>query len=411
MKNKILILSFSLIVIFYKSQSASAYSYFGIGVMDNVDNARNLSLGGTGIATTSESNINFKNPATNISFSQGQVILDVGGILKYNTITSNGNKDRRFISNYNNLGMGFRITPKTSFAISVQPTSTTDYKIKSTIPVEGSTVEYPIYFEGSGGISNLSLNLAYKINKEFSIGGKVKNHFGSIYRTENIDIGSSTLLDVKIEKQERYTGFGSQLGLLYNKTLKDKLSTLSIGATYDFKTKLVGNGNVKETHNQNQETVRDESYSIKDTYLPQEIGTGINYLHKNKWMLTLDYQNKNWQGIKYDNTSEKYYNQNIVALGFEILPEKRIFEKVSDGFSYRFGFNYDTGYYKISSVKIDKLEGSLGLGIPLKSGLVLNLGYSYGIRGMSSALIKENYHALNISINFNNRWFQKNYYQ
>ena len=195
------------------------------------------------------------------------------------------------------------------------------------------------------------------------------------------------------------------------KELKDKLSTLSIGATYDFKTKLVGNGNVKETHNQNQETVRDESYSIKDTYLPQEIGAGINYLHKNKWMLTLDYQNKNWQGIKYDNTSEKYYNQNIVALGFEILPEKRIFEKVSDGFSYRFGFNYDTGYYKISSVKIDKLEGSLGLGIPLKSGLVLNLGYSYGIRGMSSALIKENYHALNISINFNNRWFQKNYYQ
>ena len=54
MKNKILILSFSLIVIFYKSQSASAYSYFGIGVMDNVDNARNLSLGGTGLALDSE---------------------------------------------------------------------------------------------------------------------------------------------------------------------------------------------------------------------------------------------------------------------------------------------------------------------------------------------------------------------
>lgn len=73
--------------------------------------------------------------------------------------------------------------------------------------------------------------------------------------------------------------------------------------------------------------------------------------------------------------------------------------------------NYDTGYYKISSVRIDKIEASAGLGIPFKNGFMLNVGYSYGIRGMSSAVIKENYHSINLSFNFVNRWFQKSYYQ
>ena len=411
MTNKFSIFSFLLIIIFCKSQSASAYSFFGIGTLDNVDNTRNLSLGGTGNAITSETNINFKNPASNIDFAQGIAILDVGGVVKYNITSSGDYKDKRFLSNYNNLGLGLRISPKSFLTVSLQPTSTTDYKIKSTLPIEGSTLEYPIYYEGSGGISNLALGYSYKINNNFSLGAKLRNNFGSVLRTENIQVGSSTLIDVEVEKREYYTGFGAQLGFLYKKTLKDKLSSFSIGGTYDFKTKLTGEGNLKETNNGGQTVIRDNAYSIKDTKLPQSVGIGLSYLHKNNWMITMDYQNKNWKAIQYESTSEKYYNQNVFGLGLELLPTKRVYQNVSDGFVYRFGANYDSGYYTLSSVKIDKIEGSLGLGIPFKSGLMLNVGYSYGIRGMSSAAIKENYHAINISINFINRWFQKTYYQ
>lgn len=411
MKNKILILSFSLIVIFYKSQSASAYSYFGIGVMDNVDNARNLSLGGTGLALDSESNINFKNPATNVEFMPGIAILDVGGVVKYNTTTSSGTKDKRFLSNYNNLGIGFRITPKMFFTASLQPNSTSDYKISSTAPIEGTTLQYPVYLEGSGGIANVAVGLSYKILKDFSLGLKLRNNFGSITRTENIAVGSSTLTDVKVIKNEYYTGFGSQFGFFYKKTLKDNLSSISIGGTFDFKTKLTGEGTLKETHNADSETIKAVKYTIGDTYLPKEYGIGASYLHKNKWMATVDFQNKNWEGLQYGSTYEKYYNQQIYSLGLEILPQKRNYTSISDGFVYRLGANYDTGYYKISSIKIDKLEASAGLGIPLKNGFMLNVGYSYGVRGMSSAIIKENYHSINLSLNFVNRWFQKTYYQ
>ncbi len=411
MNKKILTAGFLLIAFLYKSQSASAYSYFGLGIMDNVDNTRNLSLGGTGLALDSESNINFKNPATNVAFVPGIVIFDVGGVIKYNTTTSGDNKDKRFLSNYNNLGMGFRISPKVFFTASLQPTSTSDYKITTKAPIEGSSLEYPVYLEGSGGIANVALGASYKVLKDFSLGLKVRNNFGSITRTENIAMGSSTLSDVKIMKNEYYTGFGSQIGFFYKKSFKDNLSSLSIGGTFDLKTKLTGTGTLKETHNLDSETVRDIKYTIGNTYLPQEYGIGVSYLHKNKLLFTADFQNKNWEGIKYSSTYEKYYNQNIYALGLEILPQKRTYTSISDGFSYRFGINYDTGYYKISSVKIDKIEASAGLGIPFKNGFMLNVGYSYGIRGMSSAVIKENYHSINLSFNFVNRWFQKSYYQ
>lgn len=193
--------------------------------------------------------------------------------------------------------------------------------------------------------------------------------------------------------------------------MKDNLSSISIGGTFDFKTKLTGEGTLKETHNADSETIKDVKYTIGDTYLPKEYGIGASYLHKNKWMATVDFQNKNWEGLQYGSTYEKYYNQQIYSLGLEILPQKRNYTSISDGFVYRLGANYDTGYYKISSIKIDKFEASAGLGIPLKNGFMLNVGYSYGVRGMSSAIIKENYHSINLSLNFVNRWFQKTYYQ
>jgi hypothetical protein len=42
--------------------------------------------------------------------------------------------------------------------------------------------------------------------------------------------------------------------------------------------------------------VRDIKYTIGNTYLPQEYGIGVSYLHKNKLLFTADFQNKNWEG-------------------------------------------------------------------------------------------------------------------
>ncbi|WP_449399005.1 hypothetical protein [Chryseobacterium wanjuense] len=125
--------------------------------------------------------------------------------------------------------------------------------------------------------------------------------------------------------------------------------------------------------------------------------------------MTFDFTQSNWDNVKNTETSEQYYRQNIYGLGIEILPGRKQIEKISEAFIYRFGINYDTGYYKINKAKIDKLEATFGLGIPLKK-VMLNVNYGYGIHGVQKNVsIRENYHMLNISVNILDTWFKKRY--
>jgi hypothetical protein len=173
-------------------------------MFNNVDDARNVALGNTGIALDAPDYINSKNPAAMTSISTRNVILNVSGILKYNTISSNLGSDKRLNSNFTNFSAAFKVSKNAFAGISMQPATSSDYKISSTIPIEGTNSEYPITYEGSGGISNWGISLGYKINDNWSIGGKVKNNFGTIVRKEII----TTTSEVEISRNTRYTGFG-----------------------------------------------------------------------------------------------------------------------------------------------------------------------------------------------------------
>jgi hypothetical protein len=386
------------------AQNSSPYSYFGIGGFNNVEDARNIALGNTGIALDAPDYINSKNAASMTGLTSRNVVFNVSGILKYNTISSNQGTDKRLNSNFTNFSAVLRISKKAFVGISMQPATSSDYKISSTIPIEGTTGEYPVTYEGSGGLSNWGISLAYKINDNWSFGGKVKNNFGTIVRKETI----TTTSEVEISRSVRYTGFSYNLGTQYKKDFTDNFQ-LTLGGIVNFGSKLVSKREVSYTENQDYTNTLTSKLSSKDSSLPFEMGVGFGILAKERYRMTFDFTQSNWDKIKNTETSEQYYRQNTYGLGLEILPAKKRFEKLSEAFTYRFGLNYDTGYYKINKAEIDKLEATVGLGIPLNN-VVLNVGYGYGIHGLQkNVAIKENYHMLNISMNFLNTWFKKKY--
>jgi hypothetical protein len=386
------------------AQNASPYSYFGIGGFNNVDDARNISLGNTGIALEAPDYINSKNPASMTGITTRNVVFNVSGIVKYNTISSNLGSDNRLNSNFTNFSAALRVSKKAFIGISMQPATSSDYKISSTIPIEGTAVEYPVTYEGSGGLSNWGISLAYKLNDNWSFGGKVKNNFGTIVRKETI----STTSEVEISRSVRYTGFSYNLGTQYKKNFTDNFQ-LTLGGIVNFGSKLVSKREVSYTQNQDYTNTLTSNLSSKNSSLPLEMGAGFSILAKERYRMTFDFTQSNWDKVKNTETSEKYYRQYVYGLGFEILPAKKRFETLSEAFTYRFGLNYDTGYYKISNVGIDKLEATVGLGIPLNK-VNLNVGYGYGIHGMQKNVsIKENYHMLNISMNILDTWFKKKY--
>jgi hypothetical protein len=111
------------------------------------------------------------------------------------------------------------------------------------------------------------------------------------------------------------------------------------------------------------------------------MGAGISILKNDRYLATFDFMQSHWDKVTNSVTSEKYYRQNTYGLGFEILPERKRIQSISEAFIYRFGLNYDTGYYKINNSKIDKMEATVGLGIPFNK-IILNVNYGYGIHGV-----------------------------
>lgn len=387
------------------AQNASPYSYFGIGMFNNVDNARNIALGNTGIALEAPDYINSKNPAAMTSISTRNVVFDVSGLMKYNTISSNLGTDKRLSSNFTNFSAALRISKKAFVGLSMQPTTSSDYKISSTIPIEGTASEYPITYEGNGGLSNWGASFGYKVNDNWSFGGKVKNNFGTIIRKETI----TTTSEVEISRDIRYTGFSYGLGTQYRKEFEDSGLLLNLGAVVNFKSKLVAKGEVGYTENKDYTNTVTSKLSTKDSSLPFEFGAGISILKNDRYRATFDFMQSQWDQVTNSVTPEKYYRQNTYGLGFEILPQRRRVQSLSEALIYRFGLNYDTGYYKVNNAKIDKMEATVGLGVPFNK-IILNVNYGYGIHGVQKNIpIRENYHMINLSINFLDTWFTKRY--
>ena len=407
MNQNIKILMFLAVIVMQKAlaQESSPYSYFGIGTMNNVDNARNIALGNTGIALESPDYINSKNPASITTIGMQNVIFDVSGLLKSNTISSNQGKDGRINGNFTNIGLAMRISNRFSLGASVQPSTSTEYKFVSTIPVEGTSGTYPITYEGSGGITNLGVTLGYKIDKNWSIGGKVKNNFGTIIRKEIITTNS----ELEISRNIRYTGFSYGLGTQFNKYFQKERLQLTLGAIVNFKSKLNAKGEAVYTENRDYNNSITTKLTSKDSTLPLEMGVGVSILKNDRYRFSFDFTQSNWNEVKNTVTNEKYYRQQVYGLGFELLPQRKNSQILSENLIYRIGLNYDTGYFKVNNREINKMEVMVGLGIPMNK-IILNLGYGYGKRGVfTNAAIKENYHSLNLSIDFLDKWFTKRY--
>lgn len=388
------------------AQESSPYSYFGLGLFNNSDNARNITLGNTGIALEAPDYINSKNPASIATIETKNVIFDVSGGVKINNISSNQGSDTRINGNFTNLGLAMRVSDKFFVGASVQPTTSTDYRFDSKIPIEGTSSEYPITYEGSGGISNLGVTLGYRFNKNWSFGTKVRNNFGTIIRKEVI----TTTSELEISRNIRYTGFSYGLGTHYNKYLPAHKLKLTFGGIINFKSRLDAKGETIYTENKDYNNSITTNLTSKDSSLPLEFGVGLGLLKNYRYRLSFDYTQSNWNNVQNSVTKEKYYRQKVYGLGFELLPERKNSSTVSENLIYRFGLNYDTGYYKVNNRAINKMDATVGLGIPMNN-IMLNIGYGFGMRGiLNNSAIKENYHSFNISIDFLDRWFTKKYF-
>ena len=410
MKKKILliVLVASINVLFGQNNTSTPYSLFGLGVENKTATGGLTGLGNTGIAQSNQFEINIYNPASLGNILQKSFLYEFGLNGTYSTLKTNISSETTSNGNISHIAIAFPIKKDWGMSIGLLPFTKTGYNIDIENAIEGSTDTYITRITGTGGLNKFYLSTGFKVVKNLSLGVDVSFLFGLIEQESQIYTGSF----VSISDQNHYGGVKLKTGLQYKLPTIKGLET-TIGATLELPTSLSGTQtrtSYKTTSSGSEIAIEDEVESdLANFELPFSFGLGITSVINKKFTTSLDYRKLLWSETDQQQNNEQYANQSIYAFGLEYVSVKNKFNYLSN-IKYRVGFNYNTGFLKISNQQIDSYFVSFGLGLPMKknSNDNFNISYSYGREGtLNNKLIQENFHKLTLNLNFVGKWFNK----
>ncbi|TYP98137.1 long-subunit fatty acid transport protein [Tenacibaculum adriaticum] len=391
-----------------QNNTNTPYSLFGLGVENKTATSGLTGLGNTGIAQKNKFEINIFNPANLGNIEQKSFLYEFGLNGTYSTLKTNNNSENITNGNFSHIAIAFPIKKDWGVGIGLLPYTKTGYTIDIENPIEGSTDTYITRITGTGGLSKFYLSTGIKVLENLSLGVDLSFLFGSIDQESNLYTSSF----VSISDQNNYGGVKFKTGFQYTlPTIKGSETT--IGGTLELPTSLSGTQtrtSYKTSSGGSSISIENEvENDLDDFELPFSYGLGITSKLNKNFTTSLDYRKLLWDKTNQQQNNERYVNQSIYAFGLEFKSSKK---KLSywENVKYRAGFNYNSGFLKISNQQIDSYFLSLGLGLPLAKNnkTTLNLSYSYGKEGtIDNHLIQENFHKITLNLNFVGNWFNK----
>lgn len=449
-KNHLLAL-FALLAVSYSfgQGTSSPYSSFGVGLINNTQQAAFNSMGNVRIANTDSVLLNIANPASYAFIGYGMPIVNIGITQKFNKYETSIDYKTKYDFAFNNLSMGFKMGKRFGMAFGLLPYSRVGYNITTISDFQGTALLNR--FEGEGGLYNVFLGFAGRVLSErnhiISIGANGKYLFGrnESVRLLEFDNSLTNYYNSKVSNSLRMRGFSGDFGLQYQARFS-RAFAMNFGFTYSIGTKMkafddifsytfiyIGSDIRVENVIDTVEFVEDVEGKVQ---LPHIFRTGINLEfkdtnigHTNKYriLVGVDYDYEPWSQyqvvfndvVSGDNLGE--YHR--LGLGIQYTPHYIYYDKSPNinymaRVNYRLGFQYAGTAIRTSGSRITMMELTAGLGFPLaikKSSASINLGVGLGQRGTTeNNLVKESYvgiyFGLSLSPGVNNLWFRKRKY-
>jgi hypothetical protein len=386
-----------------QSIATSPYSLYGLGSLYESNFGLTAALGNTGIALPSDTFINNKNAASLVSIPANNFFFEIGGSGIQSSFENNLKKESRNNSQFSHFAFAFPITKNSAFSIAMMPYSSSSFKISGlkTQIIDGGSEYYYLDVIGTGGLNNLDLSYAYKLNDKLSLGLSASVLFGNTTDKRSYVISSSV---TNIDKKTSYSGIRPVLSSQFkmSPSLTFGLNIKSPTRVNAAKTQSVAI--VNDSGTTNMET--DVSSDTDDFYLPFDIGFGVNKSFKNKFNATFDYEQSFWDATNQSDMYGEFSNQEKFSLGFSYLKAKTS-RNYFDRIKFAAGAHYDTGYLVVNNNKIDDKNFSIGVSLPLDHlSSALFISYTYGTKGqITNSLIQENYHKLTLNLNLDGIWF------
>jgi hypothetical protein len=395
-----------------QENTASPYSFYGLGDVKFKGTQDARSMGGLSFATDSIS-LNLLNPASYAGLKL--VTFGVAGtttFTKLNNATTSENAKR---TSFDYLAIGLPLGNKFGVSFGILPYSAVGYKIINFQTV--GSEERASVFTGQGNINRTYLGFGYNVSKNFSLGVDVQYNFG-IIENESIESIAGVQLSSRERNNSNINGVSFNIGGLYNNKISEKLN-VSSSFTFSPEARL-NSENLRNlaTINFNSNSSENvialpKDVPVKDTKLiiPTKLSFGAGIGETNKWLVgtEITFKGSERQNNRFEdvNTNHSFENGEKYAIGGYFIPKYDSFSSYLSTVVYRMGFTYEKTGLIIENQSINDYGMNFGLGFPL--GLSkLNVGVEFGKRGTTkNNLIEENYFNLSVGLSLSDKWFRK----
>jgi hypothetical protein len=428
--------------IFAQQGTASPYSFYGIGSLKFKGTVENRAMGG--ISSYLDSlHVNLRNPASYAGRNLEQQPFDgesrpvkyaVAGTFTSLNLESNSGSENANTSTFDYIVLNMPVGRKFGVGFGLLPFTSVGYRLED---VDDNDPDRLLNrYRGEGGLNKVFVGVGYQLTHSLSVGLDVNYNFGNV---QNSAIafsydgdGNPTQFQTREDNRSDLSGLNFNLGLAYKSKITDKL-TLSATTTYSPQSDLasenqrsfstiVYNNTTEDEFVQETAEADLEAQGLRNTdlTLPSRFSLGFGIGQESKWFVGADYvlqKTGDFNNPIFSTQNSSFEDASRFAVGGLYIPDYDSFSKYYNRITYRAGFNFGKSGLIINNESINEFGMSFGLGLPLAGGTSggglseLNFGFEYGQRGTTDQnLIKENFINFNISLSFNDRWFNQRKY-
>lgn len=397
----------------------SPYSVYGIGDLQDKSMSHQFAMGDVGIAAPSYYHINSSNPAlltTNLLTT-----FELGLQGESRSASSDLDSQSSGAAGIKYLSFAFPIIHnKWTTNLGTRPYSLVNYNFLTSSEIENNPGFSGVTEQkGQGGITEVFWNNGVKI-KDLSLGMRMSMLFGFIGEEQVIvileDGEAIDQIPTGTFERTKYRAYNFGFGAAYDISLSDK-KMIHLGATYDMPRSLTGSRIVRQILLPSGGEIEGDTLrnlSIDGEFqLPEEIGVGLSYEYKNKFMTALDVKYTNW--VKYadygSGSNQEFRKTYSIGLGMEVIPKYNDVDIYLRRVRYRLGLKYEQLPYVLGNNTIEDYSLSLGWSLPVKSVSALNMSFRFGQRGTKvDGLVRERYVKFLLGATLSDRWFVRRKY-
>ncbi len=401
------------------SSTSSPYSRFGLGTLSGTSFGRGEGLGGIGIGTRSNLQINSANPASYTSIDSLTFLMQFGIDSRFTNSQTSSASNTRHTVNFNHLTIAFPFTKWWAGSFGLLPYASKGYKVNATNGTTGLSTSTVSTFSGTGTLTQIYFGNAVRVGKHLSLGVNTWFLFGKIIDDIYVNYpNDGNAYDYLKNNSLTAHGLGITGGLQYHIDTKNN-NSFTFGATFEPKININSTYTIQEeralfrgstTTAEIVDTLQHVVSTNHGLQVPMSYGTGFSYSFKNKITWGADAYFQQWKEALFLGQHQDYItNSSRYSTGLAYVPNLYSIRSYWERVEYRLGGFYENSYLRLNGYQIKGYGLTFGIGLPLgRTFSALNLSAEIGQLGTTkNNLIRETYGKFTLHILLWDKWFYK----